>query len=88
VQLGLAVALAVGLLPGLDNFAHIGGLIQGFLGGLVLLPSLAARVKPCYRLLRYVCTCICSLYEVNLEALMAVFLTLSVRHPVGGSSFS
>ena len=43
----------MGLLPGLDNFAHIGGLVQGFLAGLVLLPSLAARVKHCYRLLRW-----------------------------------
>lgn len=27
--------------------------MQGFLAGLVLLPSLAARVKHCYRLLRW-----------------------------------
>jgi len=33
----IAINLAVGLLPHVDNFAHIGGFITGFLLGFVLL---------------------------------------------------
>jgi uncharacterized membrane protein YkvI len=33
----IAVNLALGLLPRVDNFAHIGGLISGFLLGFVFL---------------------------------------------------
>jgi len=33
----IAINLAVGLLPHVDNFAHIGGFITGFLLGIVLL---------------------------------------------------
>lgn len=33
----IAINLAVGILPHVDNFAHIGGLITGFLLGFVLL---------------------------------------------------
>ncbi|KAL9934270.1 hypothetical protein V8E36_006726 [Tilletia maclaganii] len=34
------LGLALGLLPGLDNFSHIGGFIVGILGGLALGPSI------------------------------------------------
>ncbi|CAO1634750.1 unnamed protein product [Sympodiomycopsis kandeliae] len=34
------IGLAVGLLPGLDNFAHLGGLAIGILGGLLFAPSI------------------------------------------------
>lgn len=34
------IGLALGLLPGLDNFAHIGGFCVGILGGLIFAPSL------------------------------------------------
>ncbi|PWN24379.1 rhomboid-domain-containing protein [Jaminaea rosea] len=34
------IGLALGLLPGLDNFAHIGGLAVGLLGGMVFAPSI------------------------------------------------
>lgn len=34
------LGLALGLLPGLDNFAHIGGFCVGLLGGLVFAPSI------------------------------------------------
>ena len=33
----IAINLAVGILPHVDNFAHIGGFISGFLLGFVLL---------------------------------------------------
>ncbi|PWZ00619.1 rhomboid-domain-containing protein, partial [Testicularia cyperi] len=34
------VGLALGLLPGLDNFSHIGGFCVGLLGGLLFAPSI------------------------------------------------
>jgi len=40
VQLGalfIAINLAVGVLPHVDNFAHIGGFLSGFLVGFVFL---------------------------------------------------
>lgn len=43
MSIGFAiVGLALGLLPGLDNFAHIGGFCVGLLGGLVFAPSIHA----------------------------------------------
>lgn len=37
---GIIVSLAIGLLPGIDNFAHIGGFVMGVLSGIVFLPSM------------------------------------------------
>jgi membrane associated rhomboid family serine protease len=37
----IVIALAVGLLPGVDNFAHIGGFIMGIVTGFVFLPHLS-----------------------------------------------
>lgn len=34
------IGLAIGLLPGLDNFAHIGGFAVGLLGAMILGPSI------------------------------------------------
>ena len=34
------IGLALGLLPGLDNFSHIGGFCVGLLGGLLFCPSI------------------------------------------------
>ncbi|UZJ55332.1 hypothetical protein CBS101457_004652 [Exobasidium rhododendri] len=34
------IGFAIGLLPGLDNFAHIGGFAVGMLGGLIFCPSI------------------------------------------------
>ncbi len=34
----------LGLLPGIDNYAHVGGLIEGVFAGLVLMPSLAGTI--------------------------------------------
>lgn len=36
------LGLALGLLPGLDNFAHIGGFCVGILSGLVFAPAIHA----------------------------------------------
>lgn len=35
----IIISLVLGLLPGLDNFAHIGGLIMGLLLGVLLSPN-------------------------------------------------
>ncbi|KAE8211925.1 hypothetical protein CF327_g4367 [Tilletia walkeri] len=39
------IGLALGLLPGLDNFSHIGGFICGILGGLAFGPSIHPSKK-------------------------------------------
>lgn len=36
--ISVLISLAIGLLPGIDNFAHVGGFIQGIIGACVLLP--------------------------------------------------
>ena len=36
----VVVALCIGLLPGVDNFAHIGGFCTGILAGAVLMPKI------------------------------------------------
>ncbi|KAJ5071129.1 rhomboid-like protein [Anaeramoeba ignava] len=40
ILLTILLSLGVGLLPSIDNFAHLGGLITGSLAGVVLLPYL------------------------------------------------
>jgi len=41
MSIGFAIlGLALGLLPGLDNFSHIGGFCVGALGGLIFAPSI------------------------------------------------
>ncbi|RKP22731.1 rhomboid family-domain-containing protein, partial [Syncephalis pseudoplumigaleata] len=39
----IVISLAIGLLPGIDNFAHIGGFLFGILASLALLPPMAGR---------------------------------------------
>jgi membrane associated rhomboid family serine protease len=41
LMLTITITLVIGLLPYIDNFAHIGGFIVGLLAGLVLLPSIS-----------------------------------------------
>ena len=36
------IGLCLGLLPGIDNFSHIGGFCVGILGGMVFAPSIHA----------------------------------------------
>lgn len=68
----IAINLAVGILPQVDNFAHIGGFLAGFLLGFVLLmrPQFGwrerhdfpreSRVKSKYMVYQYI-LCIVSL---------------------------
>lgn len=75
----IAINLAVGILPHVDNFAHIGGFLTGFLLGFILLPrpqfgwidrrNLPAdvRVKSKYKAYQYV------LWLVSLVLLVAGF---------------
>jgi len=48
----IVIALAIGLLPGVDNFCHIGGFIMGIITGFIFLPNLSygkcqARWRTC-----------------------------------------
>ena len=40
LTINVIIALGVGLLPFVDNYAHIGGFLAGILGGLVFLPTI------------------------------------------------
>ena len=40
LTVNVTIALGVGLLPFVDNFAHIGGFLAGILSGLVFLPAI------------------------------------------------
>ncbi|TXG70863.1 hypothetical protein EZV62_005798 [Acer yangbiense] len=75
----IAINLAIGILPHVDNFAHIGGFLSGFLFGFVLLPrprfgwldrrniSANAPVKSKYKSYQYM------LWLVSLVLLVAGF---------------
>lgn len=41
VTINVMIALAVGLLPLIDNYAHIGGFIAGLLSGMIFMPKIA-----------------------------------------------
>lgn len=41
LTLGVFIAIAVGFLPFIDNYAHIGGFISGGLSGIVFMPKIA-----------------------------------------------
>ncbi|XP_057950561.1 RHOMBOID-like protein 3 [Malania oleifera] len=75
----VAINLAVGILPHVDNFAHIGGFLSGFLLGFIFLPRPQfgwmlrqnlppdVRVKSKYKVYQYI------LWLVSLAALTAGF---------------
>mmetsp|Transcript_41800 Transcript_41800/g.90685 ORF Transcript_41800/g.90685 Transcript_41800/m.90685 type:complete len:108 (-) Transcript_41800:37-360(-) len=54
----VVVLVCVGLLPFVDNFAHIGGLATGLLSGMAVVPSDR-------RQLRYTCTALCRYTKVG-----------------------
>jgi len=73
--LTIVISLAIGvLLPGVDNFCHVGGFIMGIITGFVFLPNLSygkcqARWRVCI-----ICTCIplaIVLFVVSLVAFYA-----------------
>jgi membrane associated rhomboid family serine protease len=42
--ISVIISLAFGLLPGIDNFAHIGGFVQGIIGACVRPPPLSTTL--------------------------------------------
>ncbi|PWN18537.1 rhomboid-domain-containing protein, partial [Microstroma glucosiphilum] len=65
------VGLALGLLPGLDNFAHIGGMAVGLLGGLLVCPSIHTTKR--HRVLTWV------FRLIGLALLVAYFVALALN---------
>jgi len=51
------ISLGVGLLPFVDNFAHVGGFITGIVSGLIFLPSIKFGLKD--RIIKKTITIIC-----------------------------
>ena len=41
MMMTICVSLSIGLLPGVDNYAHVGGMLSGILLGLMLMPSVS-----------------------------------------------
>jgi membrane associated rhomboid family serine protease len=74
----IAIALAIGLLPGYDNFTHIGGLVEGVMAGIIFIPSNAARVRRCYRLFRWILV----LFTLPVNACFIAFLLIIFYYKV------
>jgi membrane associated rhomboid family serine protease len=54
----IVIALAIGLLPGVDNFAHIGGFIMGIITGFIFLPNLSYGKSAARCRVMTLCACI------------------------------
>ncbi|ORX47324.1 rhomboid-domain-containing protein [Piromyces finnis] len=53
----VVISLGVGLLPFVDNFAHVGGFVTGLIAGLILLPSIKFNMKD--RIIKKTVTILC-----------------------------
>jgi len=51
VIITIILSVGSGMMPGVDNFAHVGGLVVGLVGGFALLPHLVKGNKRCVRFL-------------------------------------
>jgi len=49
VIITILLSIVSGMMPGVDNFAHVGGLIVGLVGGFALIPHLVKGNKRCCR---------------------------------------
>jgi len=70
----ILISLAIGLLPGIDNFCHVGGFIMGILTGFIFLPNLSygkcqARWRTCV-----VCTFIPLVAVIFVVCLVAFYI--------------
>jgi hypothetical protein len=53
---GIIFSFLMGLLPGVDNFAHLGGFIMGVLSGIVFIPAMHIGAYVSW-------TCLCFLFN-------------------------
>ncbi|CEH17674.1 Rhomboid family proteins [Ceraceosorus bombacis] len=65
-----AIGFGIGLLPGLDNWAHIGGFVVGTLGGMAVCPSIHLTKK--HRIIIWVCR------VIGLGLLIGFFIGIGV----------
>jgi len=75
----ILISLAIGLLPGVDNFCHIGGFIMGIITGFIFLPNLSygkcqARWRTCV-----VCTFIPIAIVIFVMSLVAFYAGVNVQ---------
>lgn len=69
----ILISLAIGLLPGIDNFCHVGGFVMGIVTGFIFLPNLSygkcqARWRTCV-----VCTFIPLAFVIFLGTFVALY---------------
>jgi membrane associated rhomboid family serine protease len=70
--LQILVSLVIGLLPGIDNFAHIGGLIMGIASGFVFIPSMSKSFSARRALaVSMAAICVGLLFLIELSALFS-----------------
>jgi len=77
IFIDIAIAFVLGLLPGLDNFSHIGGFLMGLVLGICILRSPKAIAKRTVRANQVVYTTYGAPPDVNNESFRAF-----VKHPL------
>jgi len=80
VIITIILSVISGMMPGVDNFAHVGGLIVGLVGGFALLPDFVKGKKRCVRFLVVIIT------FPLLIAIMAFFIWLFYGYVGKGNS--